>query len=257
MNALRTLDSLINQAINNCNIQPKSTNTVTVDVIKEPTKTTISAQVKLSTDPTNDIQVKDDGLYHNIDSEYENGILTIKVNGNVRKQHILGLSSIVDNAYYDADKESIVIVFKLQNNDTQTITIPVASLISEWEVDNSNANKVVELTKERVVSGGADKLSADVRISPNQDNILEKDGNTLLVRGTADNIKLGTRTVKDAIQEKAPIDSPIFTGIPQVETSPDNNDSSQRIPSTSWVNARIAESYPVSPKSYWLILTEE
>ena len=201
MNALRTLDSLINQAINNCNIQPKSTNTVTVDVIKEPTKTTISAQVKLSTDPTNDIQVKDDGLYHNIDSEYQNGILTIKVNGNVRKQHILGLSSIVDNAYYDADKESIIIVFKLQNNDTQTITIPVASLISEWEVDNSNANKVVELTKERVVSGGADKLSADVRLSTNKTNMLEKDNNTLLVRGTTDNITHKGESLEKIIDE--------------------------------------------------------
>lgn len=201
MNALRTLDSLVNQAINNCNIQPKNTSTVSVDIVKEPTKTTISAQVKLSPDPSNDIQAKEDGLYHNIDSEYENGILTIKVNGNVRRQHVLGLSSIVDNAYYDSDQESIIIVFKLQNNDKQTISIPVASLISEWEVDNSNANKVVELTKERVVSGGADKLSADVRLSTNRYNILEKDGNTLLVRGTSDNIFHGGQTLDEVIDQ--------------------------------------------------------
>jgi hypothetical protein len=31
--------------------------------------------------------------------------------------------------------------------------------------------------------GGEDKLSADVRLSTNPDNILVKDGNTLLVAG--------------------------------------------------------------------------
>lgn len=223
MNALRTLDSLINQAINNCNIQPKDTNTVSIDITKEATKTTISANVKLSPDPNNDIQEKENGLYHNIDTEYENGILTIKVNGNVRKQHVLGLSSIVDNAYYDADSESIVIIFKLQNNDKQTITIPVASLISEWEVDNSIATKVVELTKERVVAGGADKLSADVRISTNKTNILEKDGNTLLVRGTADNIIYnGDVTVKSKLDSLTEYDSNLDSQISNLNTKIDS-----------------------------------
>lgn len=222
MNALRTLDSLINQAINNCNIQPKETNTVTVDILKEPAKTTISANVKLSPDPSNDLQAKEDGLYHNIDSEYKDGILTIKVNGNIRQQHVLGLSSVVDDAYYDADKESIVIIFKLQNNDKQTITIPVATLISEWDVDNSIATKVIELTKQRVVSGGADKLSADVRISTNKDNILEKDGNTLLVRGTADNIRLEDKTLKEVIQAQETEISDINDSITNTNTTVSN-----------------------------------
>lgn len=43
------------------------------------------------------------------------------------------------------------------------------------------------------------------------------------------------------VNTKAPIDSPTFTGIPQVAQSPDLTDSSQRIPSTNWVNARIQE----------------
>ena len=172
-----------------------------------------------------------------------------------REMSNLVVGSFIKDAYYDSSTEEIVITFV---SDTEKVVrIPLTNLIREWEPDNTSPTKVVEITREEVYESGSDKVSADVRISPNQDNILEKDGNALLVRGIADNIKLGTRTVKDAIEEKAPIDSPIFTGIPQVETSPDNNDSSQRIPSTSWVNARIAESYPVSPKSYWLILTEE
>lgn len=183
MNALRILDSLINQAINNCNLQVADTNTVNLDLKKEATKTTISANVALSPVLGNDILAKSDGLYCNIDSEYQDGVLTVKVNGNIRQQHVLGLSSVVDRAYYDPAQEAIIIVFKLQNGNTQTVTIPAATLISEWIADNSDSNKVVEITKVRVVNG-PDKLSADVRISTSPNNILEKQGNTLLVDGT-------------------------------------------------------------------------
>ena len=201
MNALRTLDSLINQAINNCNLDVKNTESVELDIRKETNKTTISAQVKLSPELGNDLQLKSDGLYHNIDSEYENGILTIKVNGNIRQQHNLGLSTIVENAYYDTGTESIVMIFKLHDGEKQTINIPVTNLIQEWIIDNSNASKVVELEKTRVVDG-PDKLSADVRLSSNKYNILEKDGNTLLVKGLADNIVYnGDVTVKSKLDQ--------------------------------------------------------
>ena len=43
------------------------------------------------------------------------------------------------------------------------------------------------------------------------------------------------------INTKADINSPILTGNPRVETSPDSEDSSLRIPSTSWVNTKIKE----------------
>lgn len=202
MNALKILDSLINEAINNCHYESEDSETVKIDIKKEPEKTTIKAWVKISPEPGNDIIAKEDGIYHNIDSEYENGILTIKVNGNIRQQHVLGLSSIVEQSYYDPDQEAIIIVFKLQNGEKQIISIPAGALIQEWEVDNSISTKVVELTKQRVVSGGADKLSADVRISTNKYNILEKDANTLLVRGTSDNIIYdGDVTVKSKLDQ--------------------------------------------------------
>lgn len=201
MNALKILDSLINEAINNCNLQSEDTETVKIDIKKEASKTTISARVKISPEPGNDIVAKEDGIYHNIDSEYLNGILTIKVNGNIRQQHVLGLSSIVDTAYYSPEQEAIIIVFRLLNGEKQNIVIPAGALIQEWTVDNSISTKVVELTKDRVLGDGPDKLSADVRISTNKYNILEKDGNTLLVKGTADNIIFdGDVSVKSKLQ---------------------------------------------------------
>ena len=48
---------------------------------------------------------------------------------------------------------------------------------------------------------------------------------------------------QNALDQKAPINSPIFTGIPEIKTSPDPEDSSQRIPSTNWVRGRIDESF--------------
>lgn len=199
MNALRTLDSLINQAINNCNLQVANTESVELDIKKELDKTTISAKVKVSSENGNDIITKNDGIYHNIDSEYKDGTLTIKVNGNIRQQHDLGISTIVDDGYYDSSDETIVIIFRLHNGEKQTIRIPVTNLIQEWIIDNSISNKVVELEKIRVVDG-ADKLSADVRLSSNKYNIIEKDGNTLLVKGISDNIVYdGDITVKSKL----------------------------------------------------------
>lgn len=202
MNALKTLDSLIKKALNYENLTKEDSNTISIDIIKGEEKTIISADVKLAQNSENDILSKEDGLYHHIDSEYENGILTIKVNGNIRQQHVLGLSSLVDSAYYDKEQEAIIIVFKLHNGETQTVIIPAADLILEWIIDNSNSNKVIELEKERVING-PDKLSADIRLSANKDNILIKDGNSLLVKGTADNIKIGDKTVKEVLDDQS------------------------------------------------------
>lgn len=189
MNALKILDSLINQAINNCNLEVEDTNTVDLTINKQVDKTILSADIKVSTQVGNGIQSKSDGLYYKLETEYDNGILTVKVNDNIISQHTIGLSTIVEEAEYDPDQEALVIVFKLLNGDKQTLTIPVGSLIREWVVDNSYPTKVVELTKEEVLGGGPDKLSADVRLYSDQYQILEKKDNTLYVKGTTDNIK--------------------------------------------------------------------
>ncbi len=193
MNALKTLDGLINQAINNCNIVPKNTDSVNLDIVKEADKNTISANARVG----GDIIINSNGIYHEVNTEYDNGILTVKVNGNIKQQHFLGISSIINAAHYDPDTESIIIDCKLQDSSVQTIIIPVDKLITEWDVDNSQPSKVVELTKQRITSGGADKLSADVRIDfSNKNNILKKSGNSLLVEGISENIQHNGNTLK-------------------------------------------------------------
>lgn len=278
MNALKILDGLVFEAISRITITPENNDVVQLAVRKELEGYIIAAKLLLSNAYGNELLKKDDGLYINVVSEYDSGTLTLKVNDKIVSQHVLGFSSLVSKAYYDTESESIKIVFRLLSGDNEEIAIPVGALIREWEPDNSNPDKVVEITRETVVDG-ADKVSADVRIAKDADNILEKRGNALFVNGTSERITHNSQSLSTVIEEiestssqirqdltseinrakaaeqaistatqnaldqKAPINSPIFTGIPEVETSPDPEDSSQRIPSTNWVRGRIDESF--------------
>lgn len=180
MNALKILDGLIAEALRASNLIPIETNTVSITVDRDVNSSNISANVKVSNG--SDIIVNNDGLYTKLSTEYADGILTIKVNGKIRSQHILAISSIIDNAYYDQNTESLVLNFR----NSQEVIIPVDKLIEEWAVDNPD-DKVVELSRERVVSG-TDKLSADVRLDSSNYNILKKVGNSLSVDGRSSSI---------------------------------------------------------------------
>lgn len=302
MNALKTLDSLIYDTVQEFVISPSNKDVVPLEVTKTDNGYIIGASLSLSNVQGNQLTKKADGLYYNTKLNYDDGLITLTINDAIISQFNIGITSILNDGYYNPENEELVLVFNKEDGSQQTARIPVGTLIREWEVDNSQTNKVVELNREEVIDG-ADKLSADVRISEKAHNILTKDGNSLFVEGTSDAItyneqsltsvildlqnKVNTNTenidtekterkeadstlsnlittntnditsVKEELKTKAPIDSPIFTGVPQVNTSPDAGDQSNRIPSTSWVIERINESYPVNPGSFWLILENE
>lgn len=195
MNALKILDALMYEAISGITIEPENNDVVDLAVRKELDGYVVSAKLNLSNQLGNDLIKKEDGLYFNIDSTYKDGKLSLYVNGKLIAQHILGFSSLVDTAKYDPAQEAIVIVFKLLNGEKQTITIPVGTLIREWEVDNSQPGKVVELTRTTAIDG-PDTISADVRLWSDKNNILKKYGNTLGVDGTSENITHNGETLK-------------------------------------------------------------
>ena len=198
MNALKVLDSLMYQALSNMSIQANNTDVVDLAVRKESDGYVIGAELNLSNVAGNDLLKKEDGLYFNVKSTYNNGTLSLYVNDKLISQHILGFSSIVESAHYDPSSESIIIVFKLLSGESQTITVPVGTLIRELVVDNDQPNKVVELTRETVVDG-PDKLSADVRLNNSRHNILQKVGNTLTVEGTTSNLTHRDQNLEDLI----------------------------------------------------------
>jgi hypothetical protein len=89
-------------------------NTSSVNITTEDTK--VTADVNIASD--SDIVVNKDGLYTKVETEFENGILSLKVNGEVRSTHDIGLDGLVESAYYDSSTENIVIVFKLHNGES-------------------------------------------------------------------------------------------------------------------------------------------
>ena len=199
MNALKILDSLMYEAISGITIQASNTDVVDLNIRKELEGYVIGAKLNLSNVIGNDLIKKEDGLYFNVKSTYNNGTLSLYVNDKLIAQHVLGFSSIIESAYYDPTQESIIIVFKLLNGEKQTITVPVGTLIRELVVDNDQPGKVVELTRETVIDG-PDKLSADVRIYNDKHNILKKIGNSLSVDGTSDSITHNGETLSSVLE---------------------------------------------------------
>ena len=199
MNSLKILDSLMYEAISGITIQASNTDVVDLNIRKELEGYVIGAKLNLSNVIGNDLIKKEDGLYFNVKSTYNNGTLSLYVNDKLIAQHVLGFSSIVESAYYDPAQESIIIVFKLLNGEKQTITVPVGTLIRELVVDNDQPGKVVELTRETVIDG-PDKLSADVRIYNDKHNILKKIGNSLSVDGTSDSITHNDETLSSVLE---------------------------------------------------------
>lgn len=193
MDALKTLDVLIAKALKTSKLVPIETNTVSITVGEDVNNSNISANTKVSNG--SDIIVNNDGLYTKLSTEYENGILTIKVNGSIRSQHNLAISSIIDNAYYDQDTKSLVFNFK----NSQEVIIPIDNLIGEWVVDNPD-DKVVELSREKVASG-TDKLSADVRLDSQDYNILKKVGNSLSVDGRSSSITHDGQPLSEVLKD--------------------------------------------------------
>lgn len=125
------------------------------------------------------------------DKPYPGQILTVKngkfnifivqeFNGSVwtAKSLLDDVQSPIENIYYDESRGALIITHKDSDGVLQETVVPISGQVSSFDVDNSTG--VVELTK---TSTGeeADRLSADIRISSRDDNILIRDGNSLYV----------------------------------------------------------------------------
>lgn len=187
MNALRILDTKLHDFISQNTLEVQQSDPIVkLKLTQGKNSQIIDAVMNLSSEAGNSLERKNDGLYINPDLEYDKGTLTFKINGKILRQYSIGANSIVQDASYDKDNEQLKFIFKLDSGDTQTVLIPVGALIREWEPVNKDTSPI-ELTRVQSTPG-TDSLSADVRLSTRAHNILEKDGNTLYVKGTTDNL---------------------------------------------------------------------
>lgn len=170
---------------------------------------------RLSTDNDNIIYERPDGIFATAKLEYDvknNALIFTSSNqtgGTTTERFELNTIKIVENARYDKDTESIIFTYVTAKGEVQQLTIPLSSLIEEWTVNNDGHSVV--LNKERHSSSDKDILTADVRVSESENNILVENGDGMFVKGTADNIKYSDNSsVKDEISStKEILDSEI------------------------------------------------
>ena len=163
-------------------------------------------KIKISQDNDNIIWERADGYFAStkldyISSENKLVLTTSSVNGTPIKHEVqLNTVDVIESIVYDPTREELVIKYKNDKGETKTVRVPISGMIDEWDVLNTAHS--VKLVKQRKTSG-KDILTADVNISSLEDNILEEKSeqglHTLYVKGTADNIKYGDGTVKDAL----------------------------------------------------------
>lgn len=174
----------------------------TADNIKYGDETVESKldRCKISTDSDNNIIFKEnDGIFASITLDYDPATNTLILRASNQEEKEIKLNGVefLNDISYDSEREVIVIRYKDSNGELQRIEIPAKDIIEEWETENNGHNVELERTR---VTDGKDQLSADVKISSAEDNILEDIDHSLFVKGTADNIKYyDDVTVRDAL----------------------------------------------------------
>lgn len=181
----------------------KDSSTVTVTDLDLKSGREVSMEVLVDPDAENQILKHANGLYFNLSLKDEvNGGIGIYVNGNLKK--IIDIAGAVDlnidDFYYDAASENLIIVISAAGKK-KTVRIPLSQALREWETDNSNTQEPIHLHLSSSVGEGKDKLSAELVISTDPSNLLQKTENGLLAPGKANLIAYKNSTVYDALND--------------------------------------------------------
>lgn len=195
MNALKTLDDLVKKALSQQELSTKNTDCISLTLEQLEDAKQLTATLNLSEEIGNQLIKNHDGLYTFSTLRYENGVLSLIVNLEPVASIDLGLQAILQSGKYDPTTETIVLTF----SNGQTISIPIDKLIREWEPSNTDET-VVEITREQVLNG-TDKVSADIKLDDNEDNILQKIDGKLLAKVETSKIKIDNTSLDSIITE--------------------------------------------------------
>lgn len=212
----------LEKAVKSLTILPQITDSLELEAEKTENGTILRGNVKLSPSQVirdlrrpNILTSTSDGLFSYVGLRYDEdkGVLTFMVNDKETSFKIA--DEYVVGGEYKHEDESI----HLYKKSGDEIIISCTDLLDEWVVEGENTKSPIVLKKEAVVYGTTsdtssthalpwqDVLSADVRLSNSQFNILRKteDKRSLEVEGVASNIAYFSNgqqiTVKDALDE--------------------------------------------------------
>lgn len=140
--------------------------------------------------------------------------------------------------HYDKTLSSVIDEIETNLNETTNKLNAEISRAESSESDiNEHITQVSESLQEEITRATEKESSINEAVIKLNESLIEKE---TTLNTSINNVQQElTQTAQELRDELAPIDSPIFTGVPQVEVSPDENDSSQRIPSTNWVNNKV------------------
>lgn len=160
---------------------------------------------KLSNDSNNLLYKKLDGFFASVKLRYvgnENALYftTSNIDGSEHEEKILlNRVELFKDVTYDPTTESLKITYVDNLGSVQICSVPIGSMLRDWEWQVQSEGHTIALKKERNISGD-DILTADVKITSLADNILQDIDHALYVKGTANNIKYNaTLSVEDAI----------------------------------------------------------
>ncbi len=160
------------------------TNTIKMTMVKETDADTrvLSSDVKIKTidgDETNIIKSDSQGIYATVKFSYDKESNTIFFNdGNGEKRFELNTVGIIEDAFYDSQSKTIVIIVKKDDTTTERINIPVSDLVNTWNVENKTNSPII---LEKVTGENGDVLSANVSILDNSNNLLINENGSLFV----------------------------------------------------------------------------
>ena len=116
----------------------------------------------------------------------------------------------------------------------------LATAINELSTDTQTVKTSVEKVASDLATETSRALSAEAK---NANDIVTEASRAKVeenrIEGLVTTNKENINQLQSDIKLKAPIDSPVFTGVPQSSTSPDANDSSQRLATTNWVRSVV------------------
>lgn len=187
---------------------------------------------KLSSDSNNLLYKKLDGFFASAKLKYvgnENALYftTSNIDGKEHEEKIqLNRVELFKDVNYDPTTESLKITYVDNLGSVQICSVPIGSMLRDWEWQVQSEGHTIALNKERNISGD-DILTADAKISTIQDNILQDVDHMLYVKGTANNIKYNAtlsvegviNTIKESLAESKETEKVLDTKIDTVEAA--------------------------------------
>ena len=162
---------------------------LTKTVLEDGNGYVLSGTVNVSQELGNIINSDGSALKATVDLVYdgEKNTLTLKTSNNADKVIALNQGSIITSIRYESDTKELVISYQTANGETHEVRVSVSDLFNEISVENPAENAVTLKMTDK--SDGSQVITADVNVSTEPNNLLQKVTGNLYVSNSASGIK--------------------------------------------------------------------